>query len=41
MLPCRLPGNRYQIDNGRIAASWHIEDNISLMQLLQARPPTS
>ncbi|PQO98393.1 ester cyclase [Pseudomonas frederiksbergensis] len=31
----------YQIDNGRIAANWHIEDNISLMQQLQAQPPAS
>ncbi|MBV4456791.1 ester cyclase [Pseudomonas sp. COR58] len=26
----------YQIANGRIAANWHIEDNISLMAQLQA-----
>ena len=31
----------YQIDNGRIAANWHIEDNISLMAQLQAQPPAS
>ena len=31
----------YQINNGRIAANWHIEDNISLMQQLQAQPPAS
>ncbi|MBN3864580.1 ester cyclase [Pseudomonas frederiksbergensis] len=31
----------YQIDNGRIAANWHIEDNISLVQQLQAQPPAS
>ena len=31
----------YQIDNGRIAANWHIEDNISLLAQLQAQPPAS
>ena len=31
----------YQIDTGRIAANWHIEDNISLMAQLQAQPPAS
>lgn len=31
----------YQIKSGRIAANWHIEDNISLMQQLQAQPPAS
>ena len=31
----------YQIDNGRIAANWHIEDNLSLMAQLQAQPPAS
>ncbi|OLF51806.1 ester cyclase [Pseudomonas chlororaphis] len=28
----------YQVDNGRIAANWHIEDNLGLMQQLQALP---
>ncbi|WP_347901920.1 ester cyclase [Pseudomonas purpurea] len=31
----------YQIDNGRIAANWHIEDNISLMQQLNTLAPSS